>query len=593
MGTGLDWQAWVTLGVIILMLISLIKDLARPDMIFLTALALLLAFGVVTPEDAFVGFSNSAVITVGSLFVVAVGVQNTGAISFADRLLFAQSGRLPSVLGRLMVTTAAMSAFLNNTPIVAMLIPRVQAWSDDTNVSASKLLIPLSYAAILGGMTTLIGTSTNLLVSGLMKASGYEELGMFDITWVGLPAATCAIIYFVAIGHRLLPDRSSVTMASLDRELDSYLFELRVKPFSSLAGQTVEQAGLRSLGEAYLVHLRRGDVILPSSPDIILSSGDILTFLGNVSMLDNMLARPELERVITGVETESAMTLPLYEAVVAPSSQLVGRTLRDVGFREQFQALVLGIQRRDMHIEGPLGTVPIQSGDLLLIEAPAGFDKRWNGRRSDFYLVAPRRAGTVKPQEHKAPLALLIVVGIVAMAAAGIAPIVLTAFVGALAMLVTRCLQGWEARQAIDLPILLVIAAALGIGRAVEISGLADLIANNIVGAAAVFGPVGVLAAVYFATSIMTEFITNNAAAALMLSIGLAAAADLGVAPEAFAIAIAIAASASFLTPIGYQTNLMVMAAGGYRFSDYTRAGIVVNLIVAAVAIVLISLIWL
>jgi len=590
---GLEWQAWVTLAAIALMLVALLKEFARPDMIFLGTLGLLLLFGILSPEEAFNGFSNRAVLTVAALFIVATGIQNTGALSFTDRLLFAHSGGLLNVLFRLMITTASMSAFLNNTPIVAMLMPRVQAWSEKSGVSTSKLLIPLSYAAILGGMTTLIGTSTNVLVSGLMQASGYRGLGLFDLTWVGLPAAICAILYFVLIGHRLLPNRTMGGEASFGDKFENYFFEVQTSSTSPLIGKTVEEAGLRSLKEAYLVHLHRNGEIIPSSPEVRLRAGDVLTFRGNVLMLDTLLERPGFERVVAEVETETRMTLPLYEAVVSPASRLVGKSLSKAGFREQFQGVVLGIQRQDTLIEGPLGTIPIRSGDLLLIEAQPGFDRRWNGKRTDFYLVAPHRPGVMKPQPGKAPIALLILVALVGFAATGVAPIVTTAFIGALAMLGTRCLRGWEARRAIDLPVLIVIAAALGIGRAIESTGLADVVANTLVNSTAVLGPVAVLAAVYFATSILTEFITNNAAAALMLSIGLASARDLAIAPEAFAIAIAIAASASFLTPIGYQTNLMVMAAGGYRFSDYTRAGIFVNLIVAVVAITMIWLIWL
>ncbi len=590
---ALEWQAWLTLGIIILMIIALVREMARPDLIFLGSLGLLLLFGILTPDEAFQGLSNSAVLTVGALFVVAVGVQNTGALSFADRLLFSQAAGLPGILVRLMITTATMSAFLNNTPIVAMLIPRVQAWSDKRGVPTSKLLIPLSYAAIVGGMTTLIGTSTNLLISGLMQASGYRGLGLFDLTWVGLPAALCSIFYFALIGHRLLPDRSRKQASPFSHELENYLFEVRVAAASPLIGQSVESAGLRSLREAYLVHLHRDGEIIPSSPESLLRAGDVLTFVGSAAMLDKLLKRPGFERVVAEIETKSKMTLPLFEAVVAPSSRLVGRTLREAGFREQFHGIVLGIQRRDIQIEGPLANVPIRSGDLLLIEAPSGFDKRLNGQRHDFYLVAARRAGLMKPQTDKAPLALLILLCVILVAAIGLAPIVTTSFVGALAMIVTRCLRGWEARQAVDFSVLIVIASALGIGRAIESSGLADAVAKTMIGSAAVLGPVGILVAVYVATSLLTEFITNNAAAALMLPIGLAAARDLGVAPEAFAIAIAIAASASFLTPIGYQTNLMVMAAGGYRFADYIRAGFVLTLIVAVVAITMISLIWL
>ncbi|MCB0193436.1 MAG: SLC13 family permease [Anaerolineae bacterium] len=588
---ALEWQAWITLGIVFLILISLIKEVARPEGIFLGALGLLLVFGILTPEEAFAGFSNTAVLTVGALFVVAVGVQNTGALNFTDRLLFARSTSLTGVLIRIMITTASMSAFLNNTPIVAMLIPRVQAWCDKSGVAPSRLLLPLSYAAIVGGMTTLIGTSTNLLVSGLMQANGYEGLGLFDLSWVGIPAALGAILYFVTIGHHLLPNRQ--VLPATESELEHYLFEVRVSFNSPLAGKTVEQAGLRALGEAYLVHVFRNERFIPSAPDFRLRECDVLTFRGSLSMMEKLLKRPGFERTVDGVEARGQMTLPLFEAVVAPSSLLVGRTLREVRFREHFHGIVLGIQRRDTQIEGSLGTVTIQPGDLLLIEAPPGFDRRWNGRRSDFYLVAPRRPGKLRPQRRKAPLALFILIGVVLPAAVGLAPIVTTAFIGAIAMLLTRCISSWEARRAVDFPVLFVIAAALAVGRAIEITGLADAIAQTMIGGAAVFGSVGVLVAIYFTTSLLTEFITNNAAAALMISIGLAAARDLGVAPEAFAIAVAIAASASFLTPIGYQTNLMVMAAGSYRFFDYFKAGIFLNLIVATIAITMITLFWL
>lgn len=574
------------------MLVALVREVARPELVLLGSLGVLLLFGVLTPEEAFAGFSNSAVLTVGSLFVVAAGVQNTGALAFVDGLLFPRGKRLGAASGRLMLSTAALSAFLNNTPIVAMLIPRVQAWCTRAGIPASKVMIPLSYAAILGGMTTLIGTSTNLLVAGLMQASGYEGLGLFDLAWVGVPAALTAIAFLALAGPRLLPDRSR-SGTRFDDGLTHCLFEARVAGGSPLAGQTVEEAGLRALGDAYLVHLRRGDDIVPSSPEAVLRAGDVLTFLGSAAVLDRLLERPGLQRVVESVETPEHTTLPLYEAVVAPTSRLVGRSLREAGFREHYHGVVLGIHRQDAAIEGPLARVPLAAGDLLLVEARNGFDRRWNQNRDEFYLVAARRPERVKAQRGKAPLALAILLGVILFAAFDVASIVTTAFVGALLMVVTGCVRRREASQAVDIPVLLVIAAALGLGRAIETTGLAGGIAHAITEHAAFFGTVGVVAAVYLVTSLLTELITNNAAAALMIGVGLAAARELDVPPEAFAIAVAIAASASFLTPIGYQTNLMVMSAGGYRFSDYARAGIFVSAIVAVVSITMIWVVWL
>jgi di/tricarboxylate transporter len=590
--TELGWQAWVTLGVIILMMIALIRGIGRPDMIVAAALTLLLGLGILPPDIAFAGFSNPAMLSVASLFVVAAGVQNTGTLQFTERLLFGRSRRLTVILGKLMFTVAGMSAFLNNTPIVAMLTPRIHAWGERTGIPVSKLMMPLSFAAILGGMTTLIGTSTNLLVSGLMQARSYEGLGIFDLTWVALPAAIAAISYMTLIGHRLLPD-SRKDRPTFRSGLENCLFEVRIAEGAALIGKTIGEAKLRSLINAYLAHVRRGGEVVQSSPETVLRANDVLAFLGDLGLMDKLLARDDFQRVVPEIEERQTMTLPLYEAVVSPASRLVGKTLRETGFREQYQGVVLGIQRREKTFAGPLANIPIKVGDLLIIEARNGFDHRWNERRDDFVLVAPRRAERAKTQTSKAPIAALILLGVIAVAALGWLPIVTTSIVGALAMVVTGCLPGDEARKAIDIPILVVIASALGIGQALTVTGLAQTLADKVAIVAGFWGPIGAIAAVYLATNLLTEIITNNAAAALTLTTALSVADKLSLPPKALAITVAIAASASFMTPIGYQTNLMVMSAGGYRFSDYLRSGATVNIVVALVSIMMIKIIWL
>jgi len=587
----LGWEAWVTLGVVLLMLFALFREVARPHLILLGCLGLLLLCGVLSPAEAFAGLSNKAVVAVGALFVVAAGVQNSGALRFIEGLLFPRSPTLPAATARLMLITASLSAFLNNTPVVAMLIPRVRAWCERSGVPASKLMMPLSFGAILGGMCTLIGTSTNLLVVGVMEAAGHPGLGMFDLAWVGVPAALAATGYFALVGHRLLPDPERGG-GRFEEGLRDCLFELRVAADAPFVGRSVEQAGLRALDEAYLAHLRRDGELLPATPASRLREGDVLVFLGSASVLERLLERPGLVRARPEPAGDGDALLPLYEAVVSASSSLVGKSLREAGFRERYQGVVLGIHRRAGSIGGPLSRVPIKAGDLLLVEADEGFDRRWNQERDEFYLVAPRRPGTGAAQSGKAPLALAILLAVVLLAALGVADIVTTAFTGALAMIVTGCLRGRDARRAVDVPLLMVIAAALGLGRAVEVTGLAAAGAHWLTQQEALLGPMGMVAAVYMATSLLTELITNNAAAALMIGIGLGVAQELGLPPQAFAVTVAIAASASFLTPIGYQTNLMVMAAGGYRYTDYTRAGLGVYLIVAATAVIMIRLIW-
>ncbi len=588
----LGWQAWVTLGAVILMVAALVREWARPDLVFLGTLGLLLLAGVLTPQEAFSGFSNPAMLTVAALFVVAAGLQHTEALAFLDRLIFPRRPTAGQAVFRLMLPISALSAFLNNTPIVAIFLPRVQQWAERHNLAPSKLLVPLSYAAIVGGMITLIGTSTNLLISGLMIQAGLPGLRMFDLTWVGLPVAMAVIAFFALIGHRLLPDRRQ-DGAGFEDGLRECLFELRVTPGSQLAGQSVEEAGLRALGEAYLVHLRRDARIIPAAPEQTLQGGDVLTFVGSARMIDSLLEREGLERILPAVEEDARQTLPLFEAVVAPSSSLVGKTLREVHFREQYGGVVLGIQRQGQRIESSLGRTPILQGDLLLIEARNGFDRRWNTRRDEFYLVAPRRPERSRPRPRQAPIALVLFATMVFVAAMGWLPLVTAAFAGALGMILTRCLSGSEARQALDAQVLVIIAAALGIGQAVGRSGLAAALGHILVELTVDLGPMAALALLYLTTTALTELFTNNAAAALMLPTALSVAGELGLEPRAFAIAVAVAASASFLTPIGYQTNLMVMSAGGYRFADYLKAGAPVSVLVFAVALTMIAWAWL
>lgn len=594
----LGWQVWLTVGVIVTMIVALVREVARPDLILVGSLGLLLLAGVVSPEQAFSGFANTAVLTVGALFVVAAGVQRTQALSALDRLFFyhgsaarSQTSLLRRSLPRIMLCTSVLSAFLNNTPIVAMFTPRLQQWADRMGVPSSKLLIPLSYSAIVGGMVTLIGTSTNIVVSGLMQAEGYRGFGLFDLAWVGAPAALGVLLYLSLGGHRLLPDRRRQG-DHFEDGLQDCLFEARVAEGSPLKGQSIEEAGLRALGDVYLAHVRRNGRLIPAAPAEVLQADDVLTFLGTASAMEAILQRPGLDRAVPAVDDNDYQTLPLYEAVVADASNLVSKTLRETNFREQYGGVVLAIQRKNERVEGPLGRIPIKAGDLLLVEARNGFDKRWNEKRNEFYLVAPRRPKKVKPQTRKAPIALLILAGMVALAATGVLPLVTAAFAAALAMILTRCLRGAEARGSVDVQVLVVIAASLGLGQAVQQTGLAAALAHGIVDLTSGLGPLVVLAAIYITTNLLTELITNNAAAVLMLPVALATAVELAIEPMAFAVAVAIAASASFLTPIGYQTNLMVMAAGGYRYGDYFKAGLPASLIVMAIALVMIRLIW-
>ncbi len=588
------WQAWFTLFVVIALIVALVREVARTDILVLGALTAVLLAGVVTPEEAFSGFSNPAVITIGALYVVAAGIQRTGVLGVIDRFVTGADVRLPGLLLRLLTPVAFLSSFLNNTPVVAMLIPRVQAIAERTQIPVSKLLMPLSFATIAGGMTTLIGTSTNLIASGLVEDAGYRSFGLFEFAWIGLPATFFALGYLAFVGHRLLP-AGKPTNGRATREARRYQFELKVPAASRLVGMNIAEAELRALQDAYLIHIERDSrVIGPASPDEVLHPGDVLTFSGETAAMDRLLQRPDLQRNVNGIpHVDPADGLPLFEAVVSAHSTLVGRTLRQVGFRDRYQGVVLAIHRRNEQLRGALGNIPLKPGDLLLIEARAGFDARWN-QHADFYLVAPHRhARLLAPLSQKAPIAMLLVVAMIGLNVLGVLPLATAAIGAAMGMQVLGCLRSQQVRRAIDLPVMLTIAGAFGLGQAVETSGLAAVIASGISGVALGFGPLAVVAALYVATVILTEIVTNNAAVVLMIPIALVTAAQAGMDPHAVALVVTVAASASFISPLGYQTNLMVMGAGGYRVKDYFRAGLPLAVGIMLITMLVVYLKWL
>ncbi len=584
---SLGWTAWYTLAVLVLMVVALVRSWSRTELVLLGSLGLLLVAGVVTPEEAFAGFANPAVISIGALFIVAAGIDRTGALGFVDSLLRPRSASRGAAVSRLFVPTAVLSGVLNNTPVVAMLIPRVQAWARERGIPASKLLIPLSTAAIVGGWLTLIGTSTNMVVHGLMQAEGLPGFSFFDLTWVGVPAVLLVGAWYALFGHRLLPDH--IDAGSALRQ--DYRFELRVAPEASWAGQTVEEAGLRTLGDAYLARIRRGTAIFDALPETPLAAGDVLEFAGDVRAHDALLARPGLKRQAPHVDGADRPDLPLFEVVIGPNSNLEGKSLKSVSFRERYGGVVLAIRRQDEAVEGGLGKAALRAGDLLLVEGKTGLHSRLSTLGDDFALISP--VDLVRPVTRRAPVALGIGLGMIGLVALGLMPLATAAFAAALGMVVTGCLRGSSMFRSMDGPVLLVIGAALGIGHAVEVTGLADIAARGVEVIGAWAGPVGALAAIYIASNLLAELVTNKASAALMVPVALAVAADLGVDPVGMCVAVAVGSAASFLTPIGYQTNLMVMSAGGYSYTDFTRAGAPVSLIVGAVTITVCAFVWL
>ena len=595
----MDWQGWFTLAVLMCMIIALVREVMGPDIIVFIALGLLVCTGIITPKEAITGFSNKGMLTVAILFVVAAAIQNTGALyGFFYALLGKKEQK--KVFLKLIAPISLFSAFLNNTPIVVMFAPLVRKWAIEHKISPSKFLLPLSYAAILGGMCTLIGTSTTLIVNGLMMDHGMPSMSMFEISKVGLPCALIGLLYLKFIGFKLLPNRSDLIENVVDTGRD-YLVEMRVQDQSPMIGKNIEEVGLRHLKGLFLVKIIRGTETIPAvAPKVRLQGGDKLIFTGKVETIRDMQNFEGLEP-ITGPDEEKDLTdtAKMAEAVVSPSSPLIGTTIRDSNFRTHYRASILAVHRNGERIDSKIGDIILRPGDTLLLLTSDAFERSWKNSE-DFYLVSelPDTKTAVTKQK---PIALAIMAIMILAATFGpylpkIGNTSIDMFVCALGaavlMIVTRCISPEGARKSVELNVLVLIACAFGIGTALENSGAASFIANGIITVFSQFGMVGVLAGMYLVTILFSAIITNNATAVLMFPIAYATATHLSVNPRPFAFLVAIAASASFATPIAYQTNMIVYGPGGYRFSDFLKMGIPLNLILWLVAVALIPFFW-
>lgn len=584
-------EAWFVLAVVVAVLIALIREVASPAATMVAAMVIVLVAGVVTPDQALSGFSNPAPITVAALYVLARAVEKTGALTPLVRGLLGSGKRPRTALTRLVLPTTISSAFLNNTPIVAMLLPQVRSWCEERGLSPSKYLMPLSFAALLGGVITVIGTSTNIVVSGLLDESGLGALGFFELAAVGIPIALIGSVIIVVAAPAVLPARRSAR-EEIGSEARQFVTEMLVETGGPLDGRPIGEAGLRHLSSVFLATIERsGTLIAPVSPDEVLRGGDRLRFVGRVRHVVDLPAirglSAEANPHIEGLDTTSAR---YFEAVIGAGSPLVGTTLKAADFRSRYQGVVMAIHRAGSRVDAKLGEVTLHVGDTLLILADRGFRSRW-GDRSDFLLVS-QPGGALKVAGPKAILVGAVVAAIVLGASTGFIPILQASLLGAIVLIAARVLTPGDARAAVDLDVIILIASAFGLAHAVSESGLATTLAAGIVDALDFLGPRGILAAVVLSTIVLTGLITNNAAALLMFPIAVATADRAGVDPRGFAVAIAVAASVDFLTPIGYQTNTMVYGPGGYRFGDYARLGAPITLAVIVVLVTMVPILW-
>ncbi|WP_297446806.1 SLC13 family permease [Desulfurobacterium sp.] len=583
-------QALILFASIAVLIFFLYKETFHPAASFTIVVSFLVVVGILTPHQALSGFSNEQIALIALLLVVSSIIKNFRITGYIFSRLMDESLSYKRFLLRLMGTVSFFSAFLNNTPIVAALIPYVYNWGKKKGISPSKLLIPLSYAAILGGTVTLIGTSTNLVVNGLAVNAGLKPLKIFDFSYVGIPAVVAGIAYMLIWGHRLLPDRKDAVSAFLEKKKE-YLVETIVPEGSNIAGKTVEEARLRNLKGLFLVEIiREKERITPVSPKDVIKENDVLIFAG------------ETERIIELVNGENGFKLPpvcsfgddkveLVEALVPQNSSLIGKRVKETNFRGRFDAAIVAVHRNGERLKGKIGNIVLKPGDLLLILAGKNFWDRVSDS-DDIYVISRVREIVNIDQKKALPVLVGFFIAIL-LSALRIIPLFESLLFLISIFVVFRIATYSQIKRSLDLNIIIIAALSIAIGKAMVGTGLAQAIADVVVPFSVPFGITSALLVIYLITNVLTEFITNLAAASITFPIAVSVARKLSVEPKAFVLAVAFAASASFLTPIGYQTNLLVYGPGNYRFRDFLKVGFPLSLIYMFVTIAVLKLVFL
>ncbi len=586
----MEWQGWFSLGLAAAALLLMSIGRFGPHLVMMGVLIILSATGILDATQALAGFSNSGLITVVAMFVVAAGIHHSGGVDLLVHHVLRSPRTVRGAQARIAFPVALLSGFLNNTPVVATMIPAIHAWSRKIGIAPSKLMIPLSYSAILGGTITLIGTSTNLVVNGQYRdLTGEEGFSIFSITAVGLPVAIIGLIAMLLFLPRLLPDRKDQQKFGAMRE---FTLEVAVALDGPLVGKTVGEAGLRELERLYLVEIERdGSVVTAVPSEERLRGGDRLVFAGDTQAISDLL---RINGIVPSVhDDEPSLSKDraerrLVEAALSPQSDVLGLTIRDARFRDRYGAVVLAVARGGERVSGNLGNIRLKPGDVLLLEARPAFVSRQRYAK-DFLLINDLETET--PRHDRAYLSWAILLLLVGAAAAGLLSMLNAALIGAALMIMTGCCSVGQAQKAVDVPVILTIAASFALGAALEVTGAASYAAEAIL-AVSSGHLLFTLLLVYFSVSVLTEIVTNNAAAVMVLPVVLSMTSTLNVPAEPFVIAVMMAASASFATPLGYQTNMMVFGPGGYRFMDFVRVGIPMNLFIGVVTVAVIAQVY-
>lgn len=585
----MTFEVLFTISVIICLVLVLYKNWIRPSLAFLGAIFLFILIGTLSIEDFLLGLANKQVILIFLLIVLTAGIQKNLGKEFFYKL-FRQDLNANQFRIRMMLMVSGLSSLLNNTPVVAFMIPFVKDWSESKGYSAAKFLIPLSFATILGGMITVIGTSTNLVLNGLIIQAGLIELGYQDFLYLGLIVASIGISYLAIFSHKLLPDIKG-NKEEIIGHLNEYLVETKVSSNSPLIGKTVEEAGLRHLKELFLVEIKRGDrSIAAVSSDRIIHSEDILFFAGNTKAILNLINEKNGLELPEDSHIYSNGFSDLSEAVIPSGSDLIDQTIKQSGFRDRFKASIISVYRKGEKVVGNLGQIHLKAGDLLLILSSKEKDVNFSGR--DIILLS--KAGEIKGNvDFKKTFPSTLSGCLLLFGVFGILDLFLAVFIGIIIMVLSKVLNINSIKSSIDLDLLLILIAALAVGVAIQKSGTASFLVgqlNIILKDASPFVSICLLFAI---TLGLTSLITNAAAVSIMFPIAFEMGSQSGISLTPYFVAIAFAASADFMTPIGYQTNLMVMGPGNYKFKDFTRIGLPLTVLYSAAALVFIKFYYL
>ena len=582
------------LFVLLLAVFLFITEKLRVDLVALLVMGLLLISGIISPSEGLAGFSNTATVTVAGMFILSAGLSRTGAVSFVGTLvsrLFQNSFWTAMIV--VMILVGVLSAFINNTPVIAIFLPILLAAAKDNNISPSKMLMPISFASMLGGVCTLIGTSTNILVSSIAEKKGLPPFSMFEFAPLGLIMFAVGLVYMISIGIRLIPERWPEGELTETFDLGEYLTEIVLLPNARSVNCRIMDAPLVHELDIDILEIRRdeGEIHQPTG-EVILKAYDVLLVRCNLEKIRSLQERQGIKlkpQAKWGDESLTSEDYLLIEAVVSPNSALIGSTLKQANFRENYGGTVLAMRHRGRLLREKLSETVLIPGDLLLIEIHRDRINAFK-RRADF--IVTTETESVEFRRNKAAIAVLLVIGVVVVASLHILPIVVATIAASVALMLFKCVTVDEAYQAIDWKIIFLLAGVLSLGAALENSGAAGMISSKVISTVGTFGLIALVSAFYLTTSIATEMMSNNATAALIAPIAIATAATLGVNPQPFLIAVTFAASASFMTPIGYQTNSMIYGPGRYKFVDFFKVGVPLNIIFWLLATVLIPVFW-